>query len=275
MGANPKSSIRHGIKAAMRELEKSYEGPLRGLDVAKDFFARLGSEEFAGTPLARGLGLQNALLDEATLGLTGGSNFALPTEIGRAAGNQIGGFLGAAGIEGSPAGAVAAANRLTGISEQVRQSRLGQALTILGGAAGGSVFPSASEFLRVGANKASQAANIQYQGGLAKANAQSAYNAGIGQIAGILGGGAIGALTGGLGLIGGLGGGLTGVLGGFGVGSGLLPGGMSFGGGGGGDFMSSFQGGYAGSQFGSPFGFFNPWNPYGFSQTMNRLGTIF
>jgi len=110
----------------------------------------------------------------------------LPPDLVNAIGEQVGTSLGAAGVEGSPAGAIQAAMRFSGASEDIRARRIGLAQGVLGQVGGASIMPSASEFLQVGANRASQAAGYQFQYGMArgaaKDQAQQSLMSGIGKI---------------------------------------------------------------------------------------------
>lgn len=222
--------IRKGRNAALQELQGSFLGPLEGLRIAPEFFKLLQSPALRNTPLGRSLQLQQQVLGETSAAL-GGEPFgrrgrgagALPPDLVTAIGEQVGGSAGAAGIAGSPAAALKAAIRFTGASESIRQQRISSALNVLQTVGQGSIAPSASQFLEVGARKASQAADIQFQAGNLLAQARAAKDSARGKLLGTALGLGIGAATGGLGLLPGLAGGFGGALVGGGVGSGLLP----------------------------------------------------
>ena len=185
--------ISRARRRSLEELERVYEGPIRGLEMAPEFFRLLESPDLAGSPLARGVQLQNTLIDEAIGGLTGGGLAGrLPQDIASSIGNSVASAQGARGTFGAPVGAVEAGLRLTGASEDIRQRRISNALGILQGtSAGGSVFPSASEFLQLGANRAFQAANIEKELGLAKANIEQQESSALGGTIGRVGFGAL------------------------------------------------------------------------------------
>src|SRR5574337_128155 len=148
MGGSGSTSIRHARKRAMAELERSYEGPLKGLEIAPEFYGHLRSPELRNTPLGRSLQLQQLLLGEASAGL-GGRAFgarrggragagALPPDLLNAISNNLASEQGARGVEGSPAAVLQAALRLTGASEGIRQNRIQMAQSVLGQIGGAS-----------------------------------------------------------------------------------------------------------------------------------------
>lgn len=215
-GGSGAHDIRRGRDRALDQLEKSYEGPIRGLQIAPEFYKLLSSPELKNTPLGRSLQLQNQILGEVSAGL-GGSAFgarqggrkgagALPPDMVSAIGENLNSQMAASGTLGSPAGAIKAAMRFSGASEDIRAQRLREAGAALDQIGGASIMPSASQFLQVGANKASQAANIEQQAGTQIAGAKQAYYQEIGNAIGSIGGMALG---------GGFGGGAMSMLGGL------------------------------------------------------------
>lgn len=212
-----RKDLKKGREQALAQLERIYEGPLRGLQMAPEFFRLLGSDALSGTPLGRGVGLQNQLLDAVSGGLAGRSAGRLPADLRSSVTEGFGGAQAGRGTYGSPAGNLALANEFAGQSEAIRSQRIQNALAVLGGtSAGGSVFPSANAFLQVGANRASQAADLTYRSFAGEAEAaQNASNANSAALGSLFGTG-LGLLTGGL--AGGFGGlaGLTGYGGGQG-----------------------------------------------------------
>jgi len=225
MASSGRDEVRRGRNRALAELEKSFEGPIRGLQIAPEFFGLLQSDALQNTPLGQAFNLQQAVFGEVLGGLTGESTFSgrLPGDLASSIGEQVAGFAGGRGTSGSPANAIQAALRFSGASENIRQSRINQALNTLQTIGQGTIFPSASQFLQVGANKASQAANVQFESGQILGGLKSQQNRALTSL--VLGG-LTGGLAGGFGLLGGslAGGGLGSILGGAGVGSGLLPG---------------------------------------------------
>lgn len=132
-----------------------------------------------------------------------------------AIGENLNSQMAASGTLGSPAGAIRAAMRFSGASEDIRAQRLNEAQSALGQIGGASIMPSASQFLQVGANKAAQAANIEQQTGQEIYNAHQAHKNQLWGAVGTLGGIAAAPFTGGmsLGMLGG-GGGLSSLFGG-------------------------------------------------------------
>jgi hypothetical protein len=244
MGSSDKQArrdIKAGRDRALGELEKIFSGPLEGLRLAPEFFRLLASPELAGTPLGRGVDLQQAIIDQALGGLTGQGGAAagqLPGDIRSALLESTGGAQAGRGTFGSPAGNLALANEFVGASEAIRASRLQQAFAALGGtSAAGSVQPSASQFLDIGRQRALAAADVFTGAGSQLAQASlAAEQQKAGALGSILGIG-LGAATGGL--LGGLGaGGIFGTAGGLGaagrgaaIGSGLVPSSLFSGGG--------------------------------------------
>lgn len=254
-GGSGAHDIRRGRDRALDQLEKSYEGPIRGLQIAPEFYKLLSSPELKNTPLGRSLELQNQILGEVSAGL-GGSAFgargkgqrgagALPPDMVSSIGENLNSQMAASGTLGSPAGAIKAAMRFSGASEDIRAQRLNEAQSALGQIGGASIMPSASEFLQVGANKASQAANLEMQAGMGIKQAKQDYYGEIGSAIGSIGGLALG---------GGFGGGAMSMLGGGGLSA-------LFGGGGGG--AGGPPSGYYGSMGMQPFGYSQQqFNPY-------------
>jgi hypothetical protein len=156
-----------------------------------------------------------------------------------AIGENLNSQMAASGTLGSPAGAIKAAMRFSGASEDVRARRLNEAGAALEQIGGASIMPSASQFLQVGANKASQAANIEQQAGTQIAGAKQNYYGEIGNAIGSIGA---------LGLGGGFGGGAMSMLGG------------------GGGLMSLFGGGQSGRL---PPGAMSGWSPGNYYDTAN------
>lgn len=178
-GGSGKKTLRRGTDRALAELERFYEGPIKGLQLAPEFYKLLSSPALRNTPLGRSLALQNQLLGEVSAGL-GGRAFGarkggmrgagvLPPDLANAIGENLTGQLAASGTEGSPAAAITAAMRFSGASEGIRQSRIGQAQSVLGQIGGASILPSASEMLGASAQRAGLAANLQYQSALSQA----------------------------------------------------------------------------------------------------------
>lgn len=188
--SSPSKKIRSGRNRALAELEKSFDGPVRGLQIAPEFFNLLQSPELAGTPLAGAFNTQNAIFDNVLGGLSGNRSAGqLPSDLANAIGENLASAQGARGTFGSPAGLLEAANRFSGASESIAQSRISQALQAVQAIGAGSIFPSASQFLQVGANKAANAAQIQFQAGQAQAAERARQNAAISQVVGtVLGG---------------------------------------------------------------------------------------
>lgn len=221
MGGSGASDIRTGRNRALGELERYYEGPIRGLQIAPEFYKMLGSDQLKNTPLGRSLSLQQQLLGEVSAGLGGrafgqraggrGGAGVLPPDLTSSISNQLYSSLAQGGIEGSPAGALQAAMRFSGASEDIRHQRIADASAILGQIGGGSIMPSASQFAQMGANRASQAANLEMQSGEDIANAKAAQRGFYGQLLGTAASGALGffGAPSGMGLAG-LFGGLTG-----------------------------------------------------------------
>lgn len=217
MGGGSSKSIRHGRQRALGELERIYEGPIRGLQIAPEFYKLLGSSELKNTPIGRSVQLQQNLLDEVMSGLSGkafgggkrGNAGTLPPDLVSAIGENLNSQLSASGTEGSPVRALQAAMRFSGASESIRQNRIASAQSVLGQIGGASILPSASEFLNVGAQRASQAANIQYQAGLDTAQAKQQEMAGYGSLLGGLASAGLGFAAAPAGF------GLAGLLGGF------------------------------------------------------------
>lgn len=219
------SHLEREARAAKKDIKSKefFRGPLKGLVLAPEFFGLLGSPDFSGNPLGLGLRLQEALLKSGISGLQGG-RFRVPKGVASASREQLGSELAAFGIETSPAAAIAATERFTGISEQVRNSRISQALQILNSGGGaGSIFPSASEFLQLGANQQLGLANVRLQGAQATQARSDTESAATGQLLGLVAALGLGAATGGLGLLPGLAAGGAGALGGAGIFSGLIP----------------------------------------------------
>ena len=220
MGSTSEQSrhdLKKGREQALGQLERIFEGPLRGLQMAPEFFKLLGSPELAGTPLGRGVGLQNQLLDAVSGGLAGRSAGRLPGDLQSAVTESFGGAQAGRGTYGSPAANLGLANEFAGQSEAIRQQRINSALAVLGGtSAAGSVLPSASQFLQVGAQRSLSAADTISKSFAGEA--QYAYQDAESQRSALasLGGIGLGALTGGI--AGGFGGlaGLTGYGGGQG-----------------------------------------------------------
>jgi len=228
MSSKPRGDVKEGRKRALGELDKIFQGPLEGLRIAPEFFKLLGSPELAGTPLSKGLDLQNELLDTVLGGLRGESSKlgAIPDDVRSAVLEAQGSAAAGRGSFGSGAADLGLANEFSGISEQIRSSRIQQALMGLQGtSAAASVLPSSSAFLEVGRQKALTAADIQFRSGLAESEARRAEDAQIGSIIGTIGGGLLGAGLGGFGGLGGmgLGSGFGGAAGGFAAFSGLAP----------------------------------------------------
>jgi hypothetical protein len=224
-GGSGARDIRKGRDRALQQLEKSYEGPIRGLQIAPEFYKLLSSPELKNTPLGRSLDLQNQILGEVSAGL-GGQAFgrkgkgagALPPDMVSAIGENLNSQMAASGTLGSPAGAIKAAMRFSGASEDIRRQRLQSAQSALGQIGGASIMPSASEFLQVGANKASQAANLEMQAGQQIYGAHQQHKNQLWEGVGMLGGIAAAPFTGGMsmGMLGGGFGGLSSLFGGGG-----------------------------------------------------------
>lgn len=199
------TKIRHGRDLALQELDKYYEGPIRGLQLAPEFYKLLGSDALKNTPLGRSLNIQNQILGEISASL-GGQAFGrgkgkgagqLPPDMVSAIGENLTSNLAAAGIEGSPAGAVQAAMRFSGASENIRQQRIQQGLNAVNMLGGAGIMPSASQFLNLGAQKAESAARYQYNFGEQQQGAVDQRNAQWGQLAGQVGGMALSGALGG------------------------------------------------------------------------------
>lgn len=210
-------SIRHGRDRALKELERYYEGPIRGLQIAPEFYKLLGSKELANTPLGRSYQLQNQIFTELSAALGGqpsgrkGNAGTLPPDLASAIGENLNSQLSASGIEGSPVRALQAAMRFSGASESIRSNRINQALGAVGALGGAGILPSASQFAQMGAQRAESAAGIQYKAGQDLAAAQQAQNSMWGSLLGTAASGALGfaAAPAGFGLAG-LAGGITG-----------------------------------------------------------------
>lgn len=216
------TKVRSGRDAALRELDKYYEGPLKGLEIGAQFYKMLGSADLKNTPLGRSLALQQQLLGEVSAGL-GGQAFGrtknrpgagtLPPDLVSAIGENLNMQSGQLGLDGSPANAIRAAMRYSGASEDIRAQRIASAQSVLGQVGGGSIMPSASEFLQLGARKAESAAQLQYQGAIDMNNAReasrSSRNQMYGQIAGMAASGLLGGFAAPAGMFG------AGVLGGI------------------------------------------------------------
>jgi len=136
-----------------------------------------------------------------------------------AIGENLNSQMAASGTLGSPAGAIKAAMRFSGASEDIRSQRLNNAQRALEQIGGASIMPSASQFLQVGANKASQAANLEMQAGEQIQQVHAQHKAEMGAGYGALAGIGLAPFTGGMSM-GMLGGGLQGM---FGGGGGGLP----------------------------------------------------
>jgi len=210
-GSGGQRQLRHGRQRALAQLERIYEGPLEGLDIAPDFYRKLSSPELRKTPIGRSLQLQQQLLGEVSAGL-GGRAFGrgkgpgagtLPPDLVSSIQNELTSAQGAAGTEGSPAAALTAALRFSGASEAIRAQRIQSAQAVLGQVGGASLLPSASEFLQTGAQRAVSAANVEMQMSQAEANLkaqkQQSFYQGAGQILGIGAGLLTGGLTSGVG----------------------------------------------------------------------------
>lgn len=200
MGGSGRKQIRHGRDRALKELERFYEGPIRGLQIAPEFYGLLESDKLRNTPLGRSLQLQQQLLGEVSAGL-GGKGFGerqgkgagrLPPDLANAIGENLMTNLARAGVEGSPAAALQASMRFTGASEAIRSQRIAQAQSVLGQVGGASILPSASEFLALGARRASEAAGIQYGSGQQLAQIGQQERQMYGQLAGMAASGALG-----------------------------------------------------------------------------------
>ena len=195
MGSSSSASreIGRGRKAA----KQSLTGPIQGLQMAPEFFRLLQSPELAGTPLAQSLAAQQAVLQNVTGALTGDRTFAgqLPGDLASAIGENLAGAQGARGTFGSPAGAIEAGLRFSGASEQIRAQRIQSALQAIQGVGAGAIFPSASEFLQGGLQRAQMLVGLA---GTAAGIAQQE-QAARGQVIGRLVGGVLGLATGGLG----------------------------------------------------------------------------
>lgn len=256
-GGSGARDIRKGRDRALQQLEKSYEGPIRGLQIAPEFYKLLSSPELKNTPLGRSLDLQNQILGEVSAGL-GGQAFgrtkgrpgagSLPPDMVSAIGENLTMQNAANGTGGSPANAIRAAMRFSGASEDILSQRLNNAQRALEQIGGASIMPSASQFLQVGANKASQAANLEMQAGEQIYNAHQAHQNQLWGAVGTLGGMAAapftgGASLGGMGMLSGLFGGGAQSSGRPGAQSGFYTGG-SYG-----------NGGFQNTSRNSPFGF--------------------
>ena len=216
------TKLRHGRDLALGELDKYYEGPIRGLQLAPEFYKLLGSSDLQNTPLGRSLGIQNQILGEISASL-GGQAFgrtgknkgagALPPDMLSAIGENLTSNLAQAGIEGSPAGAIQAAMRFSGASEQIRSQRINQALNAVGALGGASIYPSASQWANLGAQKAETAARLQYNFGEQQQQAVDQRGQYWGNLAGQLGGMALSGALGGLAAPSGFG--LAGIAGGL------------------------------------------------------------
>lgn len=167
------TKVRHGRDQALKELDKYYEGPLKGLEIGAQFYKMLGSADLKNTPLGRSLELQQQLLGEVSAGLSGkafgsrkGNAGILPPDLVSAIGENLNMQSGQLGLDGSPANAIRAAMRYSGASEDIRAQRINSGLNVLHSVGGGSIMPDASQFLNLGAQKAESAAKYQYQGAL-------------------------------------------------------------------------------------------------------------
>lgn len=193
-GADTSRWLGRGQEKALGELGKFYEGPIQGLQIAPEFYKLLGSNAFRNTPIGKSMMLQNQLLGEVSAGL-GGQGFGadrmggrgagtLPPDLAYSIGNNLTSQMGAAGTIGSPIGAIQAAMRFSGASEDIRAQRIAQASQILGQIGGASIMPSSSQFLGLGAERAGQAANLQYRGAQDIAQAEQQKSANFGQMFG-------------------------------------------------------------------------------------------
>lgn len=216
------TKIRHGRDQALKELERYYEGPLKGLEIGAQFYKMLGSNDLKNTPLGRSLALQQQLLGEVSAGL-GGQAFGrtkgrpgagvLPPDLVSAIGENLNMQSGQLGLDGSPANAIRAAMRYSGASEDIRAQRINSGLNVLNTVGRGSIMPDASQFLNLGAQKAESAAAYQYKGAMDMNSERERQRAGrsqmYGQIAGMAGSGLLGGFAAPAGMFG------AGVLGGI------------------------------------------------------------
>lgn len=226
MGSAP--SLSGTKKKVKKQLEGALKGPIEGLQLAPEFFKLLSSPELAGTPLGQSYLAQQEVFNNILGGLTGQGMLAgkLPGDLASAIGENLASEQAARGTFGSPAGAIQAAMRFSGASEDIAQRRIQTALQAINQLGGAGVLPGASQFLQAGLEKSLTGAKIFAELGLAGANQQAQQNAAIGNVIGTALGGLTGGLAGGLGVLSGplgIQGGLGGALGGFGLGTGFLP----------------------------------------------------
>lgn len=255
-----RKDLKKAREQALAQLERIFEGPLQGLRIAPEFFKLAGSPELAGTPVGRGLALQNQILDAASGGLAGTDFNAgrIPADLRSAVLEAQGGASAGRGLVGGAAN-LDLANRFSGVSEQLRASRIQSALSALGGTgASASVLPSAQFFGELGARRALAGAEAVQSsfGAEAQASLQAAQqqSQAIGSLLGFGLSAATGGALGGFGALGGLGlqGGLMGALGGAASFSGLAPAGAF------GQRPDPFQG-LLEQRFGSLRQGYNPW----------------